>query len=161
MILCHILKWLTQIFDAVTGGSRIFLGGAPTHKCTIILQIFCRKLHEYKRIWTGGVARSWRPPLDPPMAMLNFLRWHKRKLYLWTDLYSNVFLCDNHFPIFGKASRIMSKKKYVTIYCYEWHCDPLQWIMNNERSQFSIMNDITNDIVNDKRPQYCDRQLCS
>ena len=47
-----------------SGGSRIFGagGGGTNSESEIILQIFCRKLHEHERIWTPG----WRP-LDPPM----------------------------------------------------------------------------------------------
>ena len=39
-------------------------GGAPTPKSTIILQIFCRKLHENEKIWTPG--RHVPGPLPPP-----------------------------------------------------------------------------------------------
>ena len=44
-----------------SGGSRISCQGRqlPAVRQPIILQSFCRKLHENERIWTGG--RPWRP----------------------------------------------------------------------------------------------------
>ena len=47
-------------------------GGYANSQNPIILQIFCRKLHENERIWTrrGGGARPWLPPLDPPMVFV-------------------------------------------------------------------------------------------
>ena len=47
----------------INGRSRISQG-APTPEGVrqpIILQIFCRKLHENERIWTEGGARPWHP----------------------------------------------------------------------------------------------------
>ena len=42
----------------------------------------------------------------------------------------------------------MNDKK-VAINCYEryyeWHYDLFQWIINDKRSQFTIMNEIVND----------------
>ena len=43
-----------------SGGSRIFLRGGANSQRPITLQMFCRKLYENERIWTGG--RPWCPP---------------------------------------------------------------------------------------------------
>ena len=47
-------QWRIQDFPGGRGCANSQIG--------IILQIFCRKLHENKRILTRG-ARPWRPPL--------------------------------------------------------------------------------------------------
>ena len=53
--------WNLEYYDVVfSGGSRIFLG-APAPKM-VLLQIFCRKLHEKERIWTPrgpSLASHW------------------------------------------------------------------------------------------------------
>ena len=42
--------------------------GCANSEIGIILQIFCRKLHENERIWTpGSGGRVPGAPLDPPM----------------------------------------------------------------------------------------------
>ena len=58
-----------------SNGSRIFpRGGANSQNCYYFSH-FCRKLHENERIWTPrGGARPWRPPLDPPMIYVSFMR---------------------------------------------------------------------------------------
>ena len=48
-----------------SGGSRIFLEGAPAPKWECY-PLFCRKVHENERIWTRG--RVPGAPLDPPMV---------------------------------------------------------------------------------------------
>ena len=49
-----------------SGGSRISRGGCANFQIMIILQIFCPKLHENERIWTGGGRPS--PSFSPPSA---------------------------------------------------------------------------------------------
>ena len=47
-------------------------GGCANSQNCYYFSNFCQKLHENERIWTpGGGARPWRPPLDPPMAIVN------------------------------------------------------------------------------------------
>ena len=56
----------------ISGGSRIFPGGAPTPKIAIIFHIFaknCMKMKEFGP--PGGGTRPWCPPLDPPMRIQN------------------------------------------------------------------------------------------
>ena len=48
-------------------------GGSANSQKSIILSIFCQKLHENERNWTRG-ARPWRPPLDSPMELRSFGR---------------------------------------------------------------------------------------
>ena len=51
-----------------------FPEGVANSQSGIILQTFCRKLHENERIWTrGGGHASLAPPLDPPMALNVFI----------------------------------------------------------------------------------------
>ena len=50
--------------EADSGFSR---GRALTFKVGIILQTFCRKLHENENIWNLGGRVPGVPPLDPPM----------------------------------------------------------------------------------------------
>ena len=47
-----------EIYKVSSGGSRIFPLKVGV---TIILQIYCRKLHENERIWTPRGARPWCP----------------------------------------------------------------------------------------------------
>ena len=63
---CHNHQMFTQNtgfkFASASGGSRNFLRGYANPQNTIILQIFCRKLHKNERIRTRGEGG-----LDPPM----------------------------------------------------------------------------------------------
>ena len=45
-------------------------GGDSSSQSGIILQIFCRKLHENERIWTPMRVRVRGTPLDPPTRLL-------------------------------------------------------------------------------------------
>ena len=61
-----------------SGGSRIFLRwgggmGVSNSESEIILQIFCRKLHENERIWTLRGA-----PFDPPIPRT--LTWNLKSV---------------------------------------------------------------------------------
>ena len=48
--------------------------GFSNYQIGIILQIFCRKLHENERIWTPrAVACVPGAPLDPPLPTIPFL----------------------------------------------------------------------------------------
>ena len=51
----------------VSGGSRIFPGGAPTPKGGVLTYFLGRKLHQNERIWTRGASLA--PPLDPPLEV--------------------------------------------------------------------------------------------
>ena len=52
----------------ISGGSRIFPRGCTNSQIGIILQNFCRKLHESERISIGG-GGVLAPLLDPPMCI--------------------------------------------------------------------------------------------
>ena len=55
----------------ISGGSRIFPRGVhQLRKKTIILQIFCRKLHENERIWAPQGRPAFMPPPPPPPTPL-------------------------------------------------------------------------------------------
>ena len=65
-------KIFQQIFDNISGGSRIFPGGGRQLPKCYYFSIFaenCMKMKEFGP--PGGGARPWRPPLDPPMNMMN------------------------------------------------------------------------------------------
>ena len=51
-------------------------------ECILVLQIFCRKLHENERIWTRGWRASLAPSLDPPMRSVPPSGISDRHLYL-------------------------------------------------------------------------------
>ena len=63
-----VFGWVSHRPESIgSGGSTISQGRAPApggmHQ-PIIVQFFCRKLHENKR---DGVERTWCPPLDSPL----------------------------------------------------------------------------------------------
>ena len=69
----HFQQWTSQQTVADPGFSP---GGAPTPKVGTRTYFFGQKLHENERILApgGGGARPWRPPLDPPLTKLPFLK---------------------------------------------------------------------------------------
>ena len=67
--------------EPISGGSRISQRGVRQlqrwGRQPIIFANFPQKLNEIEEIWTeGGGARPWRPPLDPPMPIMNKTRFN-------------------------------------------------------------------------------------
>ena len=98
----------------VSGGSRIFpRGGAPTPKIAIIFHIFaenCMKMKEFGPPGGGGGggARPWRPPLDPPMYVIQYTEiFINRSISLRRYIHKR----DTHNVIFT-----MEKKKSTFMY---------------------------------------------
>ena len=66
-----VFGWVSHRPESIgSGGSRISQRGAPAHAGMhqpIIVQIFCRKLHENERNWTETGWSVLGAPLDPPL----------------------------------------------------------------------------------------------
>ena len=54
--------------DVSSGGSRIFLRGAPTPKMGLFFQLFAENCMKMKEFGPPGGRASLAPPLDPPMV---------------------------------------------------------------------------------------------
>ena len=57
----------------LSGGSRIFPGGAPTPKSAIIFQFFAENCMKMKEFGPPGGRVPGSPPLDPPMGLVVIL----------------------------------------------------------------------------------------
>ena len=63
-------QWINEDYAQLVADPGFSPGGCANSQNCYYFSNFCQKLHENERIWTPrGVARPWRPPLDPPMPV--------------------------------------------------------------------------------------------
>ena len=81
-----------------SGGSKIFLRGAPTPKVDLLTYYFANffpKLHLDERIWTSELGHvSLVPPLDPPMIQVAIQGLFTRTFTITASVSIELTLCE-------------------------------------------------------------------